>query len=111
MQANHGVAAAIVALGLVIAGAPALAGNYPRCEADVAERIGEYGVGETDIAGIDYVRKVLAVSRSQETISGVTAWVSLNACKGSVVIVMNTQCQMKQAYTRGQCRVPGLKSF
>ena len=111
MQRNHRVAVAIVALGLVLAGAPAQAGNYPRCEAKVAEQLGEYGIGEADISGIDYVRKVRAVSRSREAISGVTAWVSLDACKGSVVIVMNTQCRMKQAYTRGQCRVPGLKSF
>ena len=110
MQANHRVAAAIVALGVVLAGTPALAGKYPRCEATVAERLGGYGIGETDVAGIDYVPQP-RLNRTPRSVRGVTAWVSLKTCKGSVVIDMNTRCRVKQAYTRGQCRVPGLKSF
>ena len=109
-QRNRRVAAAIVALGLVLAGTPALAGKYPRCEATVAERLGEYGISEADVAGIDYVPQIRK-SRTTRIVRGVKAWVSLNACKGSMVIEMNTRCRVKQAYTRGQCRVPGLKSF
>ena len=84
MQLGRLARTAIVALGLVLAGTPALAGTTPRCEATVAERLGEYGIGETDVAGIDYVPRLRAVNRTGRVVSGVTAWVSLNACKGSV---------------------------
>ncbi len=110
MHTNRRVAPAILALGLVLAGTPALAGKYPRCEATVAERLGEYGISGADVAGIDYVPQIRA-GRTTKSVRGVTAWVSLNVCKGSVVIEMNTRCRVKQAYTRGQCRVPSLKSF
>ena len=111
MHTNRRVASAILALGLALAGTPALAGNAPQCDAKVAGQLGEYGIGEADVAGIDYVRQLRSAGRTGRTVIGVTAWVSLNTCAGSVVIDMNTQCRAKQAYTRGQCRVPGLNSY
>ena len=111
MQRNRGVAGALVALGLTLAGVPALAGNTVRCEATVAARLGEYGISQADVTGTFYVAQLRAVSRTGRALRGVTTWVSLKACKGSLVIDMNTQCRVRQAYTRGECRVPGLKSF
>ena len=97
--------------GLALAVSPALAGNYPRCESTVAEKLDAYRIDETDVSGIYYAARVAATGRTGRRIRGVTAWVSLDSCDGSVVIELNNSCKVRQAYTRGQCRVPGLKSF
>ncbi len=101
----------LLVAGLTLAATPALAGNTPRCESTVAEQLGEYGIGGGEVSGIYYVAKVAATGRTGRRIRGVTAWVSLDSCEGSLVIDLNNSCRVEQAYTRGQCRVPGLKSF
>jgi hypothetical protein len=101
----------LLVAGLMLAATPAFGGNTPRCESTVAERLAEYGIGGGEVSGIYYVAKVVAPGRTGRRIRGVTAWVSLVSCEGSLVIDLNNSCRVKQAYTRGQCRLPGLKNF
>ncbi len=97
--------------GLALAVSPTLAANTPRCQSTVAEQLAGFGIEQSEVSSIYYAQKVRAVGRTGRRISGVTAWVSLHSCEGSVVIDLSNGCRVKQAYTRGQCRVPGLKSF
>ena len=101
----------LLTAALTLVATPAVAGNVPRCESALAERLAGYGIDGDEVSGIFYVPKVAAVGRSGRRIRGVTAWVSLDSCEGSVVIEMSNSCKLKQAYTRGRCRVPGLNSF
>ena len=103
--------AVTIALCVVFSAATSQAGGFDKsCEATVAERLAELGV-EADVAGISVVPKYIVSDRTTRSFAGVSAWVSLNSCQGSLVIVTNRRCRVQQAYTRGECRVPGLKSF
>jgi hypothetical protein len=108
------VIAATIALGVIMAGPSALAGGrYDKCESAVADRLAELNVAPADVAGITYVPEQGGLSRTTRggAVGGVKAWVGLESCKGSVVIHMNAQCRVKQTWTSGECRVPGLKNY
>ncbi len=109
----HTIAAATILVGVVLASASALSGGrYDKCEDTVADRLAELGIAEADVAGITYVPEQGGASRtSRGGVVGVKAWVGLESCEGSVVIHVNARCRVKQTWTRGECRVPGLKNF
>ncbi len=110
----HPVIAATVVLGVVLAGPSAFAGGrYDKCEDTVAERLAGLGIAETDIAGITYVPEQGGASRTTRggAVGGVKAWVDLESCTGSVVVHLNAQCRVKQTWTSGECRLPGLKNY
>ena len=105
------ITAATIAVGLALAATSAFSGGrYERCETTVADRLSELNI--TDIAAITYVPVYGSGGRtSRGAVIGVKAWVSLESCKGSVVISMNQRCRIKQTWTRGQCEVPGLRNY
>ena len=76
----------------------------------MAELLAMLDIGPTSVASIAYVPE-LAGGRSGTSLVGVVAWVDLEACSGSVVIEMNRRCRVKDAYTHGECRVPGLAAY
>ena len=108
---THHATAATIAVGLALAATSAFSGGrYERCEITVADRLSELNVG--DVAGITYVPVYGSGGRtSRGPVIGVKAWVSLESCKGSVVIHMNKRCRIKQTWTTGQCHIPGLKNY
>ena len=103
-------AVAMIATGLVLGGAPASSGSYPQCEDAVSELLATLDIGPTSVESIAYVPE-LAGGRSGTSLVGVVAWVDLEACSGSVVIEMNLRCRVKDVYTHGECRVPGLTAY
>ena len=115
------IAIGVIAGALALAGTQALGRDHLRCEAEVADQLAALSIEDTDVATISTLPKRVArthVARAQfglprvsSDFDGVTAWVSLNSCQGSVVIDLNRRCRINQSWTRGQCRVPGLKSF
>lgn len=107
---NRILAVAMIALCVSLVTGTSHAGRFDSCDAQIAERLSELGV-EADVAGISVVQKFTISNRTSRVFRGVSAWVSLNSCQGSLVIVTDRRCRVKQAYTRGECRVPGLKSF
>ena len=106
----------MIAGALALAGTQALGRDHLRCEAEVADQRAALSIEDTDVATISTIPKRVAraqfgLPRVSSDFDGVTAWVSLNSCQGSVVIDLNRRCRINQSWTRGQCRVPGLKSF
>ena len=95
-----------MALGTIVPPAHALL--YDRCEAEVAERLAELGIPPADVAGVRTFPEI-AASRTGAIARGVKAWVSLNSCTGSLVIVTTKECRVKRTYARGACAVPGLE--
>ena len=82
----------------------------------MADQRAALSIEDTDVATISTIAKRVAraqfgLPRVSSDFDGVTAWVSLNSCQGSVVIDLNRRCRINQSWTRGQRRVPGLKSF
>ena len=113
---KRAIATGVIVGTLVFAGAQTLGRDHLRCEGEVADRLAELKIDQTDIGVISTIRKSVAraqfgLPRVSSDFNGVTAWVNLNFCKGSIVIDLNKRCRISQTWTRGECRVPGVKSF
>jgi hypothetical protein len=72
------------------------------CEAIATQHLERLNVDPSD------VRKISCVAdrrggRDGGRVVGVTAWVSLHSCKGSLVIDMSLHGQVRQVYGRGAC--------
>ncbi len=98
----------VVMIGFALAltmGAPAEAARK-YCEATVAERLDRLNVEPSDIRGISYA-PILSGGRNGGRVVGILAWVSLQSCRGGVVIDMTRHCQVRQVYGRGECDLGG----
>ena len=75
-------------------------------------RLAELNIGQADVAAITYVLQRGGASRtSRGAVLGVTAWASLESCRGSVAIQLDARCRIKQTWVRGECQMPGLKNY
>ncbi len=86
-------------------------GPYSRCDSVVDQQLDRLNVDRADIEKLFYTRQYGRGISDDTVVVGVDAWVRFKSCKGYLVIDMTRQCHVRQAYTRGQCRVPGVKSF
>ena len=77
------------------------------CEAIVAERLDHLNVESSDIREISYNPKRGSNRDGGGQVLRVLAWVSLKSCRGSLVIDMSPQCQVRQIYGRGECDLGG----
>jgi hypothetical protein len=77
----------------------------PVCEATVNERLDSLEVNPSDIRGIHY--DVKRKNRGSDRIRDIRVWVSLNSCRGYVVIGLSSQCRVRQVYGRGACDLGG----
>ncbi len=82
---------------------------YSRCEAVVDQRLDQINVDRTDIKKIFYTRRYQSWSADQgDRVVGTNAWVQFHSCKGYLVIDLDILCRVRQVYTRGQCKIPGI---
>ncbi len=98
----------VVMIGFALAltmGAPAEAARK-YCEATVAERLDRLNVEPSDIRGISDALEY-GGGRNGGRVVGILAWVSLQSCRGSVVIDMSRHCRIRQVYGRGECDLGG----
>ncbi len=97
--------AVIIGLGLgLMIGEPADAARSP-CKATVAERLDHLNVDPSDIRKIDYV--AVSGGSEGEQIIGFEAWVSLQSCKGNLVLNLSRRCRIRDVYGRGECKPGG----
>ena len=99
-----------VALGALSATAAEGAGAYGagRCEQAAVAHLQELGVDMNDVRDIFTTRRTRTNARGDSRFLGVYAWVNFHSCKGSLVLRMTTRCRVTVAFTRGECRVPGV---
>ncbi len=84
---------------------------FTQCESVVDEQLDGLNVDRADIEKLFYTRQLRIARRNDTRVVGVDAWVRFKSCKGYLVIDMTRHCRVRQSYTRGQCRIPGVKSF
>ena len=84
---------------------------YTRCESVVDQQLDRLNVDRTDIEKLFYTRQLRTTRRDDTRTVGTDAWVRFKSCKGYLVIDMNNHCRVRQVYTRGSCKIPGVKSF
>ena len=86
----------------------AVAGPHD-CAGAVAARMAQFKVSPDQI-----VRTVFVDVRDAgccDFLGGYEAWVDLKQCRGSVVMKLSLQCGIDEAYTKGACKLEGLKNF
>ncbi len=99
-------------LGIVLAAAivltPALSSGalWKYCEAQVNERLDRLDMDPSDIQGITYEAQRQS-GRNNDRVVRVLAWVSLNSCKGYVIVDLSSHCTVRQVYGRGECTLGG----
>jgi len=97
-------------VAVMLLGFSALAAADPhRCGKQAVARMAQLDVPESEIKKIVF-SEVREDDRSNRLL-GYDAWVELKQCRGSVVINMSRDCEIKQTYTRGACKITGLKSY
>ncbi len=99
-----------VALGALSATTAGGAETYGagRCEQAAVERLREIGVDMNDVRDIFTTRRTRTNGRGDTRLLGIYAWVGFHSCKGSLVTHMTPRCRVTVAFTRGECRVPGV---
>lgn len=79
-----------------------------RFEQKTQEYLEQLGIADSDVESIRIVVEKRRNDRGPDII-GANSWVRLNSCdKGYLVIQMTRGAFVRQAYTRGDCSVPGL---
>ena len=99
--------ALVLAAGLPAA-APALA-DTELCQTAAVKRLESLGIVATEVKDISMIK--ILNSPEFGTIREWQAWATLLSCRGSVVIKLTTRCRVKEAYTRGGCRVENIAHF
>ena len=93
-----------LALGLFAVLPAEAAPSY--CKAAVSERLDRLNVDPSDIRGIYYdIQRNRG--RSSDRVVNILAWVSLQSCKGSLVVDLSPRCRVRQVYGRGGCDLGG----
>ena len=95
-----------VALALVLLSAMSAEAAQTYCEATVSARLGRLNVDPADIRGIFYDVQRQG-GRDNDRVRRILAWVSLQSCKGRLVIEMDRHCRVRQVYGRGACDLGG----
>ncbi len=96
--------------GLLVAAGPTVAQSEHPCLAAVQAEIARVGLAETRIERIGFARQVRTLGDNNRTV-GFDGWVRLNDCGGSMVVDLDTRCNVRQTYVRGMCGVAGVKTF
>lgn len=99
---------AVLALGLP--SGPSLAADSQRCAETVHDHLAELPLAQGDVKSVRLIERVNLEDFGPE-IFGVDAWVRLNSCSGWLVINMTPACYIRQTYTRGDCRVDGVRNY
>lgn len=90
--------------------AAALAADSKLCTQAIDATLAELPLGNDGVKSIRIIERVNIDDFGPE-IFGVDAWVRLKSCSGWLVMNMTPECFLRQAYTRGDCRVDGLTSY
>ncbi len=76
------------------------------CEASVMQRLDSLNVSPADIRGISY-DAIRNRGRNSDRLLNILAWVSLESCRGYVIVDLSPQCRVRQVYGRGACDLGG----
>lgn len=72
----------------------------------MSERLDRLDVAPSDIHDIFYEAQRHS-GRNSDRVIRVLAWVSLNSCKGYVIVDLSPHCTVRQVYGRGECMLGG----
>ena len=80
------------------------------CSASVEAELDRLNVNRSNIASISISRRTRTQGENEVT-DGYDAWVRFKSCKGALIVQMRTSCRVRGSYSRGECRVDGVKHW
>jgi hypothetical protein len=86
--------------------APAFAQDHA-CTKSVTEKLGQIGVSAGDVVSIE----VSSDSGSYGTGRSLVGWITLKSCDGYLMMNMRLDCKVAEAYTRKNCKLPGVSHY
>lgn len=95
-----------IALALFLLLAPPAEAAQKYCVAKVSERLDRLNVSPSDISGIFYDAQHHR-GRNSDRVVRILAWVSLQSCKGYLIVDLSPHCRVRQVYGRGECDLDG----
>ncbi len=98
------------ALGLVVTAFPTAAQGQGRCQGVVDENLRKLAIEANDVRRLQFSRTYEEDAEGNRHSFGTDVWVRLQSCQGALVIDLTRACRVRQVYTRGACRLPGIKS-
>ena len=100
----------VAALGLLVTALPTTAQGQERCQAAVNEILHKLAIDADDVRSLQFSPTYEIDDEGNRHSIGTDVWVRLRSCQGALVIGLRA-CRVRQVYTRGDCRLPGIKSF
>ncbi len=102
----------VITVCMLLTVSAALAGSsrHGKCEATVETELSRLNIDRTDIASISMNRQTRSQGDNEVT-SGYDVWVRFKSCKGVLVVPMRTSCRVRTSYTRGECKIDGVKHW
>ncbi|MGH6947714.1 MAG: hypothetical protein ACREDZ_10335 [Kiloniellales bacterium] len=92
-----------------LAAAPAIGQEIP-CVATVERAWSDAGLDRSDVDET-FVTDRYHFDAENEYLIGYDIWTRFKSCKGALVVDITDSCYLRQVYTRGECRLPGVPSF
>ncbi len=100
----------VVALGLLVTALPTTAKGHERCQAIVNEILHKFAIDAEDVRSLQFSPTYEQDDEGNRHSFGTAVWVRIRSCQGALVIDLTRACRVRQVYTRGACRLPGIKS-
>lgn len=80
------------------------------CAATVERAWSDAGFDPSDVE-TTFVTDRYHFDAENEYLIGYDVWTRFKSCKGALVVDITDSCYLRQVYTRGECRLPGVPSF
>ena len=94
---------------LALLPAPVLGAGH-RCQPVVDDLLARLDIAASDIRRIQYSPQIKYIRGDENSRTvGFDAWVRFQSCPGALIVDLTTACRVRQVYTRGPCRFPGVK--
>ncbi len=95
---------------LALLPAPVLGADH-RCQPVVEDILARLDSAASDIRQIQYSPQIEDTGDDNSRTVGFDAWVRFQSCPGALIVDLTTACRVRQVYTRGPCRFPGVKAY
>ncbi|WP_193370045.1 hypothetical protein [Pelagibius marinus] len=82
------------------------------CRSEAEDHLSSFSISEDDVESIKMIGR--NAGDAQVIVSGSPgheAWVRLAFCEGWMVLHLTPRCSLRQAFTRGDCKVEGVGSY
>lgn len=79
------------------------------CDKQTNAKLAQLGVAASQIKTKSFIE--VRDGSVADRLQGYEAWIELDSCQGNLVLEMSPECEIQETYTKGACKIEGLKSY